>query len=286
MKVKLSLYENSRAFLEQVGDALYSRETINNLILGVSERLVNNPEAYKNPFFAVVNDESGEILLAAVMTPPHNLILAGSNDFEKGLPTLIAYLQKNKVDIPGVIGPAHISETFAKIWKRGMKEVGTIKMHQRVYELRAVHMPSLPEGQFRIAFSKDAQRIAQWLQAFSEEALAKDAKSLIEEAKTLISDGKIFVWEEDGEILSMAQMTRPIAHSITITCVYTPPQHRRKGYATALVARLSQHLLDLGYKFVNLFTDLENPTSNSIYQKIGYHPVCDFRMYSFKRENC
>ena len=73
----------------------------------------------------------------------------------------------------------------------------------------------------------------------------------------------------------------PIAHSITIGGVYTPPEHRRKGYATALVARLSQHLLGLGYQFVNLFTDLSNPTSNSIYCKIGYNPVCDFRMYAF-----
>ncbi len=82
----------------------------------------------------------------------------------------------------------------------------------------------------------------------------------------------------------MAMKTLPIAHSITINGVYTPPENRCQGYATALVAHLSQHLLDLGYKFVNLFTDLENPTSNSIYQKIGYHPVCDFRMYSINRE--
>jgi hypothetical protein len=68
---------------------------------------------------------------------------------------------------------------------------------------------------------------------------------------------------------------------VTVSAVYTPREQRQHGYASALVARLSQHLLDMGYEFVTLFTDLENPTSNAIYQKIGYHPVIDFRSYKF-----
>ena len=100
----------------------------------------------------------------------------------------------------------------------------------------------------------------------------------------MITGGQVFVWEHHGEPVSMAIKTRPIAHSITVSGVYTPPEYRRQGYATALVARLSQHLLDSGYKFINLFTDLGNPTSNSIYRKIGYHPVCDFRMVSFSQD--
>lgn len=283
MGVKLSLYENSRAFLEEAGEALYSRETINNLILGVSERLVTDPQSYENPFFAAVKNKTGEVLLAAVMTPPHNMILAGGKNFDTGNSALIAYLQRHKIEIPGVIGPVHIVESFLKHWKESMNELGEIRMRQRVYELRSVRLPPLPEGHFRVALVEDSRQIAKWLQAFSEEALGEEVDKAPEKAKKLIADGKIFVWEKDREAVSMAMKTRPIAHSITISGVFTPPEHRCKGYAAALVARLSQHLLDLGYKFVDLFTDLDNPTSNSIYQKIGYHPVCDFRMVAFKQ---
>ncbi len=83
----------------------------------------------------------------------------------------------------------------------------------------------------------------------------------------------------------MAGKSRPTAHGISVGPVYTPPSLRGRGYATALVAELSQHLLDSGYQFTTLFTDLANPTSNSIYQKIGYQPVCDFTEYAFESKN-
>ena len=284
MDLRIVLHEDAQNFMEAAGDMLYARETINNLMLGVSECLLNDPSAYENPFFATVIDEEDEVLLASVMTPPHNLILAGNNHYNIGIAALISYLQDNHVDIPGVIAPVHISETFMKTWKRLVKESSQVKMHQRVYELRSVRMPPLPEGNFRVAFSEEARIIAEWNTAFSQEALRKEAPADLNKSKAFIAAGNVFVWEKNGQLVSMATKARPIAHSVTIGSVYTPPEHRRQGYATALVARLSQHLLDSGYEFVNLFTDLENPTSNSIYQKIGYHPVVDFRMYAINRD--
>ena len=63
--------------------------------------------------------------------------------------------------------------------------------------------------------------------------------------------------------------------------VYTPPELRGHGYASAVVAALSQRLLDAGHQYCALYTDLANPTSNSIYQKIGYTPVSDAVEYAF-----
>lgn len=285
MDIQLTLYEDAQAFLQVVGVMLYARETINNLILGISERLVEDPGAYKNPFFATLTGDDGEVKLAAVMTPPHNIVLAGGENFELGIPLLISYLQGNKISVPGVIGPVQIAECFVEVWKRMVKQSNQINMRQRVYELRAVHMPPMPPGHFRVAEARDVPKITEWFQVFEEEALGEISSQDLEKTKNLVSAGDVFVWEQDGEIVSMAMKTLPIANSITISGVYTPPEHRRQGYATALVARLSQHLLDLGYQFVNLFTDLNNPTSNGIYMKIGYHPVCDFRMYKFNEEN-
>lgn len=285
MDIQLTLYDDAQAFLKVAGKTLYARETINNLILGINERLVDEPEAYKNPFFATLTGDNCDVMLAAVMTPPHNIVLAGGEKFELGIPLLISYLQDHKISVPGVIGPVHIAERFVTVWKNMVNQSNQIKMRQRVYELRSVRMPPMPQGHFRAAEAKDVPKIVEWFQAFEEEALGERSSQTLTKTKDLVSAGDVFVWEREGEIVSMAMKTRPLANSITISGVYTPPEHRRQGYATALVARLSQHLLDLGYQFVNLFTDLDNPTSNGIYMKIGYHPVCDFRMYKFHEEH-
>ena len=279
MDVNLSLYKSAFEFLEVAGPFLYTKETVNNLILGVSERLVKDPEAFKNPFFATVTDESGQIVLAAVMTPPHNLILAGGDQFDVGISVLIAHLQAEQIAIPGVIGPVEIADHFVQTWKGLQLENSTVGMNQRVYELRRVRMPEQVPGEFWGAREEDVPTVAVWLQAFEEEAIGKCNDLDLERAERLVENDNVFVWLNKGQPRAMAIKLRPIAHSVTIGGVYTPPEYRRQGYATALVAHLSQHLLDQGYQFVNLFTDLSNPTSNSIYKKIGFHPVCDFRMY-------
>lgn len=85
----------------------------------------------------------------------------------------------------------------------------------------------------------------------------------------------------DGEVVSIANAVRPQIKGICISGVYTPPEFRRKGYARALVAEVSKEMLSRGFELTNLFTDLANPTSNKIYQEVGYEAVCDYRQYSF-----
>ena len=281
MEVKLKRYDEAAAFLATVGEDLYSRASVNNLMLGICERLVKDPQAYDDPLFIAVRDQPGDLLLAAVMTPPHNLILAEGVDFQLGLIPFINYLWENKIHIPGVLGPVQSAEAFFKRWKNVAGLEGEVEMYQRIYELRHVHLPKLPSGHFRVARLEDAQRITEWVQAFNVEALGKDQPPKLDWAEKVIREGRVFLWEDGGQPVAMAMPCRPLQHSITVSAVYTPPEHRQQGYATALVARLSQHLLDMGNEFINLFTDLENPTSNSIYQKIGYHPVIDFRSYKF-----
>ena len=80
----------------------------------------------------------------------------------------------------------------------------------------------------------------------------------------------------------MAGFSGATPNGIRVNLVYTPPEYRKKGYATSCVAALSQTLLDQGRKYCFLFTDLANPTSNHIYQTIGYQPVCDMNDYWFE----
>ena len=92
----------------------------------------------------------------------------------------------------------------------------------------------------------------------------------------------VFLWEDDGAPVSMAGYSGPTPNGIRVVAVYTPPHLRGRGYATTCVAALSQRLLEGGRKLVFLFTDLANPTSNHIYQEIGYEPACDISEYVFE----
>jgi uncharacterized protein len=101
-----------------------------------------------------------------------------------------------------------------------------------------------------------------------------------ENAARGVEAGDLFVWENDN-LVTMAMRNRPTPNGIAISYVYTPPDQRRKGYASACVAALSQLLLDSGWKMCSLFTDLQNPSSNRIYMNIGYKPVGDYSKYRF-----
>jgi predicted GNAT family acetyltransferase len=89
------------------------------------------------------------------------------------------------------------------------------------------------------------------------------------------------LWEHD-EPVSLAGYGGPTPSGIRIGPVYTPPELRGRGYATVLTAELSRLLLQGGRRFCFLFTDLANPTSNSIYQRIGYRPVADVNQWAFE----
>jgi hypothetical protein len=125
------------------------------------------------------------------------------------------------------------------------------------------------------------------LAGFQQEALQEEAvpDRLEQSVEAFLSADPalrgLALWEVDGSPVSMAGYTGPTPHGIRVSYVYTPAEHRRKGYASACVAALSQQLLDRGFDFCFLFTDLHNPTSNHIYQQIGYQPVVDVDSYRF-----
>lgn len=281
--MELSTYLQPTAFLQKAESWLEQREVENNLILGVCKRMARFPEQVKaRPFLAVV-EADGEILLSAMITPPHNLVLAGE-PHEGALRRLAQHLKAENWDPPGVLGSKATGRAFATIWAEfsgKSVETGTLL---RLFALTEVRPPPGALGGLREAAAGDLPLAAQWVVNFQEEALRTqiDREEAREMAEQRIALGDIFLWEA-GEPVSMAAKGRPTGNVITIGLVYTPPEHRRKGYAGACVAALSQRLLDAGYPIVSLFTDLANPTPNHIYTEIGYKPVCDFDEYKFNQ---
>jgi predicted GNAT family acetyltransferase len=134
-------------------------------------------------------------------------------------------------------------------------------------------------GGLRFAAEADRPRLLEWLAAFAHEALHEDdrddaALNAIVDHRLASAAAGLALWE-DGEAVSLAGFGGATPNGIRIGPVYTPPGLRGRGYASALVAALSQLLLDGGRRFCFLYTDLANPTSNAIYRRIGYRLVCE-----------
>jgi predicted GNAT family acetyltransferase len=284
--VIITTYMQASDFLVRARAELERNEVLNGLPLGIALHLQKFPERIEiPPYLATVEDE-GKLLVAAVMTPPFRLIVASNQTdaFGEAPWLLIHHLRDHGWPVPGVIGPSPLSDLFAQTWTSLTGEVAHLRRHERLFELTQVIAPRPGPGSLRIATPDDTALVARWIKAFQEEALRTSISD--EEAdswsRTRIGNGEVYLWVlPDGPIVSLLATTRPLSRVISIAYVYTPPELRGHGYASRSVAALSQHLLDSGWQRCSLFTDLSNPTSNTIYQQVGYRPVHDFNEYDF-----
>ena len=279
--MQLMTYTAATGFLRDVQAYLEQREAVTDLMLGLASRLAEEPLAYgSRPYFAAVADEQGPIL-AALMTPPHNLILYSEQENTPGSLELLAQdLIVGRWTVAGVLGPVRLAEAFAGLWARLTGTARRPGMGQRIYKLTEVIRPRYTPGSLRSATEDDTGLVVRWMEAFQQEAAPNSPRPSPDMCHARIAERDVFLWD-DGRPVSMAVKTRPTRHGISVSWVYTPPELRRRGYATSCVAALSQQLLDAGFEYCTLFTDRSNPTSNDIYQQIGYRPVCDYREIKF-----
>jgi predicted GNAT family acetyltransferase len=284
--VIITTYMHASDFLARAQAELERNEVLNGLPLGITLRLQKFPERIEiPPYLATVEDE-GKLLAAAVMTPPFRLLVTSKQGdaFGEAPALLIHNLREHGWPVPGVMGPFYLSDLFAQTWTSLTGEVSHLRTHERLFELTHVIAPRPGPGSLRIATPDHTALVVRWIKAFQEEALhtsLSDAEALVW-ARTRIGNAEVYLWVlPDGAIVSLVATTRPISRVISIAPVYTPPELRGHGYASRSVAALSQHLLDSGWERCSLFTDLSNPTSNNIYQQVGYRPVHDFNEYDF-----
>ncbi|MBN2046874.1 MAG: GNAT family N-acetyltransferase [Anaerolineaceae bacterium] len=276
-------YEKAADFLAVMQEKLEENESANNLMLGILQRQVRHPDWVDHlPFLRTCHNARG-LVAAAVMTPPHNLIIYREQTNTDEAFELIAFdLLLNRWNPPGVIGPSDIAQRFAAKWSQicGMKHL--LKTNLRIYECDSVTKPAHVKGALRLAGPEDLDLLSEWIHGFQNDIGdpigLEDASQMIQRR---IQNQDAYIWEEGGVPVSMVIKNRPIAHSISVTGVYTPPDLRKRGYASACVSTLTEKLLEVGYRAVNLYTDLANPTSNSIYQRMGYIPIMDWKEFRF-----
>jgi uncharacterized protein len=261
---------------------LLKHEAENNVLLNVVDTLLHNPDRYpETHYLATVKEDNGDILAVAIRTPPRKLLLSKVSNLD-ALTLIARHLEHEQ--LPGVMGLLPEVETFLQTWQgltgASYKLVKAMKIHQ----LTAVNDVATTNGYLRLADERDRSILTEWLPAFVAEigdVMDEDPNRAVDNR---LKTQSTYIWENDLAVSLVAgrQFSPGVGR---IGPVYTPPAYRQKGYATACVAALSQKLLNEGCDRCFLLTDLANPTSNHIYRKIGYLPICDWNEYSFIKES-
>jgi uncharacterized protein len=272
--------DDAAAFLAGADSLLLADEARHNLLLGIAGTVRDSPGLYPLRSFWLVRHGT-EVVAAALRTPPFNLVLARPQSRE----ALASLADAVAEDLPGVVGAVPEAEEFAELWTRQTGMSARTNMRQGVYALEHVErLPAVP-GSARVATAADRELALRWWIAFGDEVLheggpGRENAAAMVDHRLSPATGGILLWEDEGEPVSLAGWGGPTPNGIRVGPVYTPRELRGRGYATALTAELSQRLLDGrlfagGRHFCFLYTDLANPTSNAIYERIGYRRVAE-----------
>ena len=258
------------SFRARAGAFLEAREAQFNLFFGLLSAIESG--AYPEFWLATLEDDQGHVHGCALQTPPFPVVL--SDLPPAALEALLTDRLAQRPQLEGVNGPRQTCRAFADAWSARTNATWTRAMAQGVFALDAVTPPAHPPaGHLRALREDDLDQVTAWIDAFYREADVMARAPAAARARERLAEGSLFLWDDAGQPTSMAAYAGPTPHGIRINSVYTPPPLRGRGYASATVAALSQRLLDEGRRFCFLFTDLDNPTSNKIYQALGYRKI-------------
>ncbi len=278
--MNVTTYQNAADWLTAVAPALSHAEAENNLLLGLGARAVEDPSQFPGGLLLASVADGGSIIGAALSTPPRVLIV--SRLPEAALIALAEHLAQAGSELPGVVGPEDTPAEFASLWSQRTGSASHLYMRQMIYSCRKVCRTQLAAGQFRPAAHRDVSQLARWWLAFNVDVGNRHIPDEPEsDVRTMIDASRLFVWEDRGAVVSCAAVARRTPHGAVVAFVYTPPEQRSHGYATSCVAELTDRQLRACRQFCCLYTDLANPTSNAIYAKIGYRPVCNSEWWEF-----
>ncbi len=270
--LRLRTSTSAAAFLERAAPWLLQDEAEHNLLLGIAESLARAGDEL-DPAVLLATVEEGDAVVGCVFrTPPHKVGLTRMP--QAALPLVVDEVARRYDSLPAVLGPEAVARGFALLWGGRVGVPWQDGMRMRIYELRAVTWPAhMPAGHLRQAGDADRSTALEWVNAFATEAHTPVPDPAAAITRHL-EEGTLHFWD-DGEPRTMAAVVGRTPHGARVGYVYTPPALRSRGYASACVAHLSSEVLRAGSRFCFLYTDLANPTSNAIYQRIGYRPVCD-----------
>jgi uncharacterized protein len=250
-----------------------------NLLCTVLANVLEADYPDAKPVFAYGSDGHGEVRFAALRTPPWPM-LASELDAAVASPLVAHWLQVDP-ELPGVVSLPETARAIAAAWSEQTDRATHCRMREAMHVLERVEDPPRPApGRLRLPERQEHGLLAEWMQAFAYEAgvIGGDLAEAMVQAR--LARGALLIWDY-GAPVSMVGTNRSVAGVVRLGPVYTPPEHRRRGYAGSAVAAVSRRALAHGARRCMLFTDLANPTSNKIYAEVGYRRIADWEEHAF-----
>ncbi|MFH2009396.1 MAG: GNAT family N-acetyltransferase [bacterium] len=276
--MRLTRHESPAELLAAAEPYLRSTEAQNALIYGIVSKLAAGAELHPDPYLASLADAEGIPIGVAMLTPPFVMVVSAFPPAGQAL--LVEDLRRAGIAPSGVLGPEPDVLELAERWAAATGQRVTPAMRQRTYRLDRVQ-PVEVEGRLRPGEGDDGELVRTWTEGFAADLGIHGSEHLIPVSRHAFEGGGLFLWERAGQPVSMAALVGETPRGARIGFVYTPPQHRSRGYASACTAAVSQRYLDAGKRFCCLNADLANPASNRVYLRIGYRPVGDLREVTF-----
>ena len=274
MELKVLFSEDPAFVLRRADEFLSSEPVLHNLILSILHSRVaqGDPGRY---WIALHGEETVGVVVQSPLEYPATLTPMGP----RAVMALVDAIAEAGVTLPGVNGDAATAASFAGQWSERCKSAAAPFQGTRLYEFLGLGEVPRTEGHLRQAGPRDRSSMVLWARAFQDEIgeSANDTELRVDRA---LAAGQIWLWDQNGETTSMAVSREPAQGVVRLSGVYTPSEKRKHGYAAACIHALSKHLRDRGYRCI-LYTDLGNPTSNSIYRRIGYKAVAEALRYRF-----
>jgi hypothetical protein len=286
----LEFLDDPAAFLVAAEAHLSADPVLNTVIASVTQRAAaadaqGRPRGAEPRWWVLVRDDAGEVVGVAMRTAPfvpYPLYVLPMPD--EAARDLARALHDRGEAVAGANGALPATRVLADELARLTGCEVHVLEHLRLFELGELAVPPSPPGRLRVATADDADLALAWFLAFesaaAEQAGRAGAHGMLEgftldDMHARIDDGVIWFWEdESGERVHLTGASLPAYGVTRVGPVYTPTAHRAHGYASAAVAELSRRYVEQGVR-VCLFTDQANPTSNKIYEAIGYRPVAD-----------
>ena len=270
------------AFLAAAAPVLARDEALASSYIAFAAGLLRNPPTETETVYLATFAEDEAV--GAAMLRGLGGLWVGASDAEAA----VAFAEDVHVQrgesasrLQGVVGTRSACDAFAHRWRALTGRTHAMRVQLRNHKLTRAEAVPRPSGGARIATADDIDWVGAAQHDFIIEVqLPDDAARLRALIPKRIEQGQIRIWDDAGPVAFAGWSDAP-PDAARIAPVYTPPHARGRGYATALVAELSQSLLDQGRQRLFLITDLANPVSNSIYAKIGYRPQSDLFHFDF-----
>jgi GNAT superfamily N-acetyltransferase len=251
---------------------LYRRDAVANTI----ELTLLRRDACPDDSLLLTVWDGAEPVGGAIQTPPYPLVC---NGIPTGAIRLVATdLAGIRPDLNGVRGRRDSALAFADAWRSVTGRTATISTQERLYRLGTLRPPVDVPGAPREATEEDRDLLVDWVERFFVETFGHQRDDPAGEVFTDTADAvgdKFILWVADGVPVSMAMLRAPAADVSRIGPVFTPRDCRGRGYGSAVTAAAVESAHRSGVEDVVLFADLANPTSNGVYQRIGFDAVCD-----------